>query len=191
MKEQSQKTKIILIGYRATGKSTIASLIAERWGFDWNDADVAVEERAGKRISAIFRDEGEPYFRDLEASTLADILTAPGPLVVATGGGAPMREETRRVMRDRGVVVWLTASVETIARRMSGDATTSSRRPALTKAGSPIAEIERVLSVREPIYREASDFAVDTNDKTVDEIVEEIMDQAPSFFFKGRRCADA
>ena len=151
MKEQSQKTKIILIGYRATGKSTIASLLAERWGFDWIDADVAVEERAGKRISAIFRDEGEPYFRDLEASTLADILTAPGPLVVATGGGAPMREETRRVMRDRGVVVWLTASVETIARRMSGDATTSSRRPALTKAGSPIAEIERVLSVREPI----------------------------------------
>ena len=183
MKDQIQKSKIVLIGYRATGKTTIASELASRWGFDWVDVDVAIEERACKSIARIFREDGERAFRELEAELVAEFLTAPGPLVVATGGGAPLREDTRRIMRERGVVVWLTASVDTIARRMSGDASTSSRRPSLTGATSPVAEISTVLASREPIYRSAADVTVDTDGKTVDEIVEEILDQAPGFFF--------
>ena len=182
MKDKARKNKILLVGYRATGKSTIASELANRWGLDWVDSDDVVEEVDGRKIARIFRESGEPYFRDLEAQIVADLLDSDAPLVIATGGGAPMREDTRRAMKERGVVVWLTASPEEIARRMSGDASTASRRPSLTGA-SPINEIAAVLAKREPLYRDAASFIVDTEGKTVDELVELIADRAPEFFF--------
>lgn len=181
MKERLQKTKIVLIGYRATGKSTLARALAERWRFDWVDLDDLIEERAGRTIAEIFAKEGERYFRDLEEQAVVDVMTCPQPLVVATGGGAPLRESSRKLMKERGVVVWLTASVETIARRMHGDAATRSRRPSLT-GRSPVDEIERVLSVREPIYRDAATMILDTEGRTIDELVVEIVDSAPDFF---------
>jgi len=182
MKSVANKSKLILVGYRATGKSTLGKLLAERWGFDFVDTDEAIEERARRSIAQIFKRDGERAFRDLEERVVADVLNVPKPLVVATGGGAPLRESTRRLMKERGVVVRLVASVETIARRMLGDQTTSARRPSLTGASSPVAEIERVLTAREPIYRDAATFEVDTDGKTIDELVEEIADRAPEFF---------
>ncbi|MBR5758658.1 MAG: shikimate kinase [Thermoguttaceae bacterium] len=182
MREDVQKTKIILIGYRATGKSTVAAALAERWGFDWVDLDVWIEETAQSSIADIFARRGETYFRDLEERALVDVLALPQPLVVATGGGTPLRESSRRLMKEHGVVVWLTASVDTIARRMLGDQTTQARRPSLTGGKSPVDEIARVLAVREPIYREVASTTIDTEGRTVDEIVLEIADSVPDFF---------
>jgi len=182
MKSVANRSKLILVGYRATGKSTLGRLLAERWGFEFVDTDVWVEARAGRSIAQIFNRDGESGFRDLEARVVADVLNVPEPLVVATGGGAPLRESTRRLMKEKGVVVRLVASVETIAKRMLGDRTTAARRPRLTDASSPVAEIERVLGEREPIYRDAATFEVDTDGKTIDELVEEIADRAPEFF---------
>jgi shikimate kinase len=122
---------LTLIGYRATGKTTLARLLAQRLGWDWIDADVEIERRAGKAIARIVAEDGEPAFRDLEAAAIAD-LCGRTRLVVAAGGGAPRRLESRDAMRAAGKVVWLTARPETILARMSGDATTASRRPALT-----------------------------------------------------------
>ena len=184
------RTKIVLVGYRATGKSTLAARLAERWGFDWFDTDDVVEARAGKRIADIFAQDGEPAFRDLEAAVVAELANDPRPMVLATGGGVPLREENRRILRERGVVVWLTATVETIARRMSGDKSTAARRPALTDAKSPVAEIAKVLAARESIYRESATLSVAVDGKTVDELVEEIADRVPEFFAEecsGRR----
>ncbi|MBQ9874348.1 MAG: shikimate kinase [Thermoguttaceae bacterium] len=182
MKDNVGKRKIVLIGYRATGKTTLAGALAARWGFDWVDLDVWIEDYARATIAEIFAREGEPYFRDLEERVVADVLDLPQPLVVATGGGAPLRESSRALMKERGVVVWLRASVETIASRILGDPTTASRRPSLTDANSPVAEIERVLAAREPIYRDAAQLIVETDGKTIDELVVEIADAAPAFF---------
>jgi shikimate kinase len=164
---------LTLIGYRATGKTTLARLVAQRLGWEWIDADVEIERRAGKSIARMFAEDGEPAFRDLEVAVMAD-LCRQSRLVIAAGGGAPMRAETREAMRAGGQVIWLTAQPETILTRMSGDATTASRRPALTdRAG--LDEIIHVLAKREPIYRQTAHWEIATEDKSPETLVEEIV----------------
>ncbi|MGW8257931.1 MAG: shikimate kinase [Thermoguttaceae bacterium] len=164
---------LTLIGYRATGKTALARLIAERLGWSWIDADVEIERVAGKTIAQIFAEDGEPAFRDLESRVIADLCVR-DRLVLAAGGGAPMREENRRLMRQSGKVVWLTAMPETIHRRMSADLTTAQRRPNLTNQ-HPLAEIVQLLAKREPIYRETADLTVDTENHTPEELAAEIL----------------
>ncbi len=164
---------LTLIGYRATGKTTLAKLLAARLNWDWIDADVEIERRAGMTIARIFAEQGEPVFRDLEAAVMVDLCRREN-LVIAAGGGAPLREETRKAMRAAGKVVWLTAKVETIGRRMLGDSTTAERRPNLTDK-DPLDEIRHLLERREPIYRETADFSVDTEAKSPEALTEEIL----------------
>ena len=165
---------LVLIGYRATGKTTLARHLAQRLGWDWIDADVEIERRAGKSIARIFAEQGEPAFRDLEAEVIADLCGRRARLVVAAGGGAPLREESRRAMRKSGQVVWLTATPETILARMTGDATTADRRPGLTNR-PPLEEIVQLLGRREPIYRESAHLIVDTEGKSPEQLTEEIL----------------
>jgi len=164
---------ITLIGYRATGKTTLARLLAERLAVDWVDADVEIERVAGKPIRAIFDDDGEPAFRDIEAAVIADLCRR-NNLVLAAGGGAPLREESRRAMKAAGKVVWLKASPETIHRRMTGDTTTPDRRPSLTDRG-PLEEIEHLLQQRSPVYRDAADVEIDTEGISPEQLIEEIL----------------
>ncbi len=164
---------LVLIGYRATGKTTLARHLAERLGWDWIDADVEIENRAGKSIARIFADQGEPAFRDLEAQVIAELCDRPR-LVVAAGGGAPLREESRRAMRKSGHVVWLTAKPETILARMAGDATTADRRPSLTNR-PPLVEIVQLLEGREPMYRESAHLIVDTEGKSPELLADEVL----------------
>ena len=107
---------LVLIGYRGTGKTTVAQQLALALGWEWVDADVEVELRAGKSIAAIFADDGEQVFRDWEAQTLADSLRRER-VVLAAGGGVVLREANRRLLAERARVVWLRASVETILAR--------------------------------------------------------------------------
>lgn len=164
---------LTLIGYRATGKTTVARLVAERLGRPWIDADVEIERRAGKSIARMFAEDGEPAFRDLEAATMADLCRQAG-LVIAAGGGAPLRPETRQAMRAAGKVVWLTARPETIHARMTADATTAGRRPSLTDRDA-LDEIVHVLDRREPIYRETADHRIDTEQKPPEVVAEEVL----------------
>jgi shikimate kinase len=171
--ENCKLKMVVLIGYRATGKTTLARLLAERLAWQWIDADVEIERRAGKTISRMFAEDGEPAFRDLEAEVIAD-LCRQERLVLAAGGGAPLREESRQAMRQCGRVVWLTASPETILRRMTGDATTAARRPSLTEK-DPLEEILHLLARREPVYRESAHVIVDTEGKTPEQLAEEVL----------------
>lgn len=164
---------LTLIGYRATGKTTLARLLADRLGWEWIDADVEIERRAGKSIARIFAENGEPAFRDLEVQAIGDLCRRKW-LVLAAGGGAPLRPENRRAMRAAGKVVWLIARPETILARMTADATTAGRRPNLTDK-DPLDEIVQLLRVREPIYRETADFIVETEGKTPETLVGEII----------------
>jgi shikimate kinase len=168
-----KQTLLTLIGYRATGKTTLARLLAERLGWSWIDADVEIERRAGKSIAQIFADDGEPAFRDLEAAVIAELCSR-RQLVLAAGGGVPLRAESRQAMRANGHVVWLTAKPETILARMSGDATTAARRPSLTEHG-PLQEIVQMLERREPIYRETANLVVDTEEKSPEQLAVEIV----------------
>jgi shikimate kinase len=164
---------IALIGYRGVGKSAVARPLALRLGWDWIDADVEVELRAGKSIAAIFADEGEAAFRDLESSVVAELCRRER-VVLALGGGAVLRDENRAAIARCGATVWLRASVDAILERLATDATTAGRRPNLTKAGGR-QEIAELLAVRTPIYRACATLEVDTEGKVPSEIVDEIV----------------
>jgi shikimate kinase len=162
-----------LIGYRGTGKSTVARLVALALGWEWIDADVEIEWRAGKSIKTIFDDDGEPAFRDLESAILAELCRR-DRAVLALGGGVVLREENRHAIKAAGPVVWLAASAETLAQRIAADATTVERRPNLTAQGG-ITEIITMLGTRDPLYRDCASLVVDTEGKTPAEVAGEIL----------------
>jgi shikimate kinase len=164
---------IALIGYRGSGKTAVAQQLAARLGWDWVDADDVIELRAGKSIAAIFADEGQDAFRDMEAIVVTELCSRPR-VVIALGGGAVMREANRQALRQCRDVVWLQASPRTIEERLASDPTTAARRPNLTVPGGR-AEIERLLSERTPIYRACATLEVDTEGKTPTEVAEEIV----------------
>ena len=147
---------IILVGYRGSGKTTVGRLLADRLGRPFADADDFIESGAGKSIADIFVAEGEAGFRDREAAALADLCARSG-WVIATGGGAVLREANRRLLKASGFVVWLTAAPETLWERLQADPTTAARRPNLTAAGGR-AEVQALAAAREPLYREVADF---------------------------------
>jgi shikimate kinase len=168
---------IALIGYRGSGKTAVAQLTALRLGWDWVDADVEIELRAGKSIAAIFADDGEEKFRDLETAVLEELLRR-DKTVLALGGGVVLREENQQHlltarMLDRGRIVWLKASPKTLWDRIEADGTTASRRPNLTAAGG-VEEVKRLLKIRGPLYQECADFTVDTERKTADKVAQKI-----------------
>jgi shikimate kinase len=164
---------VALIGYRGTGKTTIAQRLAARLGWDWIDADAEVELKAGKSIASIFADDGEAAFRDLESAVVHELCRRTR-VVLALGGGAVGREANRAAIARCGAVVWLQASPATLEKRIAGDSTTRARRPNLTHLGGR-EEIERLLAGRTPHYRGCATLEVDTEDKPPGEIVEEIL----------------
>jgi shikimate kinase len=166
------ETLVFLIGARGSGKSTVARLLARELGWSWLDADEELEKRYRQTIRAIFAAEGEASFRDKEANVLEELCRL-RRYVIATGGGVVLREGNRRTMRSSGRVLWLNADVETLWRRVQGDASTAERRPPLSVGGR--AEIEEILRLREPLYRQCADGIVDTSGRTVEEIVAEIV----------------
>lgn len=166
--------KIILIGSRGTGKTTVAQQLALAFGYDWVDADVEIELRAGKSIAAIFADGGETAFRQLESAVLAELLQR-DRVVLALGGGVIVRPENRERLRAVRPVIWLTGKPETLWPRIQSDATTAARRPALT-VHHGIEEIRQLLQVREPWYRECADTEIATDDKSPGTIVAEIVE---------------
>ena len=165
--------KVVLIGYRGTGKSTVARLVADALGCDWIDADVELQRRAGKTIAAIFADDGEAAFRDLETEVIEQ-LTQQDKLVLATGGGAILREENRQALRRADHVIWLDADAETIHRRLTEDQATAGQRPNLAADGG-LPEIARLLLQRAPLYEQCADWRVDTQNKTPLEVAHEIV----------------
>lgn len=164
---------ITLIGYRGTGKSTAGLRLAERLGWSFVDADPEIEQRAGKSIAAIFASDGEDRFRNLEEEVLREQLRGE-QRVLATGGGAILREANRTAMQLAGPVVWLRAEPETLTARLAADPASASRRPALQGVDF-LSEVSEVMAAREPLYRAAASYAVTTEGKTVDQIVDEIL----------------
>jgi shikimate kinase len=165
---------LVLVGYRGTGKSTVGRLLAERSGRPFVDVDDEIEARAGRSIRRIFEESGEPAFRDWEERVIRDLSgTRPGA-VLATGGGAILREINRRALRGFGLVIWLKAGPEALARRLEADARTRSTRPSLT-SGGVLDEIASVLAARTPIYQAVAHASFDTEGTPADEVADQIF----------------
>ncbi len=165
---------LYLIGYRGSGKTTVAAELARLLGWKWLDTDDEIERQAGKSIKEIFSSSGEQSFRDLEATVVADVAKL-ASRVIALGGGAVLRKESRRAVRGSGKVVWLQASPEILYQRISDDASTAERRPILTAAGG-LSEVERLLAVRSTIYAACADLAVDAAAVAPQELARQIAD---------------
>ena len=166
---------ITLIGYRGCGKSSIAPRLAKRLEWNWIDSDRVIEERAGCCIRQIFENEGEVGFRKRESDIIAELLQQ-DCLVLASGGGAILAEENRIRMKAAGPVVWLHASIEALAKRLSRDRFAGENRPSLT--GRPIAEeVAEVMAIREPLYRECATIVVDSEREWPEQVARRIARQ--------------
>ena len=158
---------VILTGFMGTGKSRVGAILADRLGLPLLDIDSLIEESEGRSIREIFEENGEGYFRERERETIAEAVTSPA--VIAAGGGAVVSEENRRKLREAGVVVCLSASVETILKRTGGN----NDRPLLLEEDR-LKTIERLLDHRQEAYAD-SDLTIVTDQLTPDEVVEKIQ----------------
>lgn len=146
---------IVLVGLMGAGKSCIGRRLAQRLGVAFIDADAEIERAAGCSIAEIFEKYGEPSFRDGERRVMTRLLNDP-PSVLAAGGGAFMDPETRALIRERAVSVWLKADLDTLVLRTKG----RTHRP-LLNAGDPRETLARLIAARYPVYAEA-DITIET-----------------------------
>jgi shikimate kinase len=163
------RRSVVLVGMMGAGKSTIGRRLAARLRLPFLDADIEIEAAAGMSIPDIFETHGESYFRDGEARVIARLLDG-GPAVIATGGGAVMREETRDRIRDKAVSIWLKADLDVIMKRVRRRAD----RP-LLQTEDPTGTVSRLLDAREPVYATA-DLTIGSRDVPHERIVDECVD---------------
>lgn len=163
-----RKANISLIGFRATGKTTVGKILADRLGWRFIDMDDLLSESFGMNISDWVRDHGWESFREAE-SQLLETLAGQERIVLATGGGAILRATNRETLKRRFFNVWLKASAAVLFHRLAGDPKTDFSRPALTSLCLRD-EIESTLRERERFYEETADLEMDTEESTAAEL---------------------
>jgi shikimate kinase len=161
---------VILVGYRGTGKSCVAALLGEGLGWEVINLDAEIVRRAGQSIPEIVKSVGWAGFRDLEQEVCQSSV-AGDQRVLDCGGGVVERLANRQVLRAAGLVCWLTATAETIVRRIQGD----DQRPALTKDYSFTDEVSEVLARRVPLYQEVAHVTIATDARSLSQVADEII----------------
>jgi shikimate kinase len=162
---------ITLVGMPGSGKTTVGRQLARRLRLPFFDSDHVIEERLGCPIREFFAREGEAAFRDLEQQVIAELAQGPAK-VIATGGGAVLREANREALRGAGPVVYLRSSPEELHRRLRHDTT----RP-LLQVADPLAKLRELYAQRDPLYRQASHFVIETGRPSVPRLVNMILMQ--------------
>jgi shikimate kinase len=161
-----QESSILLVGMMAAGKSSVGRRLAERRGWEFFDSDKQIETITGRTVAEIWRTDGEPAFRRLEAQVLADALASTRARVIAAAGGTVLDPQNRRLMELHHPVVWLRARPETLAGRVAVGSTT--HRPLLDN--DPAGVLQRLDATRRPYYEEVADVVVDVDDLTADQV---------------------
>ena len=169
---------IVLVGLMGAGKTSVGRLLAKRLDLEFIDADDEIEQAAQCSIEQIFESHGEAEFRDGERRVIARLLTGPTH-VLATGGGAFMRKETRDAIRGRGISVWLRADLDLLLRRVSR----RKNRP-LLRNKNPRQALEKLIEERYPVYAEA-DIVVDSGDRPPGTIVDNVIESIETFLGAG------
>lgn len=167
---------ICLIGYMGSGKTTAGRLAADMLAYDFDDTDEIIIRREGRTIPEIFEKNGEAYFRGLETGTLKELCESGDEnVLLSTGGGLPVRTENRILLKRFGTVIYLRASAETLYERVKED-----RGRPLLETEDKFGKIREMLDFRGPIYEEAADHIIDTDDLDLSHVAKEIVNIAKS-----------
>ena len=167
------KNNIILIGYMGCGKTTLDKKLSYRERIALLDTDKRIEQKQKKTINEIFDEDGEPAFRQMETECLKEFLDYSDRYVISVGGGLPMKEENRALMKQLGTVIYLKAEPDTIYERLKNDTT----RP-LLRGDNPQEKIKTMIEMRNPYYEEAADVIVSVDRKSFEDIIQEILTAA-------------
>ena len=150
--------KVVLIGYRAAGKTTVGRLLAKRLGWSYLDVDRGIEERCGLTIKEIIEQRGEPFYREVESDVVATLCDG-SDRVIAFGGGTAQRAESQDHARRDSLVVYLEAHATELWRRIEADPNSAATRPNLAGGGLP--EVIALLAQRAPVYERLADLTLD------------------------------
>jgi shikimate kinase len=161
---------IVLIGFMGAGKTAVGKLIAEKLAYQFMDTDIIIEQDVKMDISTIFKNKGEPFFREVE-SKVVNLVSFLDRTVIATGGGVPLRESNMLDLKKNGLIIYLKAGPETIFSRLNGDAS----RPLLQKS-DPLAEITKLLGARRAAY-ERADIKIETDMITAEQAADRIIEK--------------
>jgi shikimate kinase len=164
---------VVLIGYRACGKTSVGARLAEILRRPFVDFDQVLVEEAGCSIAALVSQEGWEGFRQREKELVGRYAQGRG-LVLAPGGGVVLDPDNVQALQEHGVVIWLTAKAGVIQARLADDQATASNRPGLTGADA-LSEVTEVLEARAPLYRRAAQVVVDTTGLTIEQVVEQVL----------------
>jgi shikimate kinase len=162
--------KIVLMGPRGSGKSSVATLLAQRLQLQLINMDAMIAQRAGMAIPTLVKQYGWDYFRELESS-IARNLAEYEDCVIDTGGGVVIRASNTNHLKQNGVVIFLTADAATLIHRVKN----STSRPPLTADKSFTEEMQEVLAARQSLYEAAADYTVNTSHYTIEQVVDDII----------------
>lgn len=162
-------SNMILIGYMGCGKSTVGRRLSYRLRQPYVDTDNLIEIKAKMSISDIFAQQGEESFREMETECLKSMFDYKQDYVIAVGGGLPMREVNREIMKELGTIIYLRATPDTIYERVKDD----TKRP-LLQGEDPRGKISTMIGQRGPVYEAAADYIIDVDGKSFEEIMAEI-----------------
>jgi shikimate kinase len=170
----TRRERILLVGMMGAGKTTVGRALATRLGYGYVDSDYQVESRTGQTVREIFETRGEAAFREDEKLALREALAADGPMVVSVAGGAVLDPDNREQLRHAGLVVWLKASPEVLARRVVSQGPRTGHRPLL--GDDPLSALTHLYRARAPLYEELADLVIDVEERTPEEAVQEVLD---------------
>ena len=162
---------IFLVGFMGSGKSTVSKLLADKLKLKFIDIDEEIEKQEQKTIPQIFKEKGEPYFRNLEKQKIKEFKNKDG-YVVSTGGGLGADEENMKIMKQNGIVVWLDVSLDEVLNRCKGD----TNRPLLNQ---PLENLSNLYNQRKKVYSKAN-IHIKTDNKTPEQITDEIIEKCKS-----------
>ncbi len=165
-------SNIILIGFMGCGKSSIGVRLSYRLRRTVTDTDKKIERQARMTVSEIFEQLGEEAFRQMETQCLEQLIGERQEQIISTGGGLPLRERNRELLRELGTVVYLRVTARTVCARLASDTT----RP-LLQGGHPEEKVGRLLQERSGVYESAADLIVDVDNKGFEEILDEILEK--------------
>lgn len=171
-----ERKNLILIGFMGAGKTTVGKALAEKKGYAFVDTDERIEREQGCTIPEIFEREGEGRFRDLETELLEHMLEDTRESIISVGGGLPVRERNRELLRELGCVIYLTATKETILSRVKNDGS----RPMLS-GGELEERVEKLMREREALYRKAAHLLIRTDGRSIPEVVRIIGQETRRF----------